>query len=147
MNPAMHMWNNNFQHKHIRQTLKEAYWRRGWSRHRLHNVPSTVVLLNVITDKVVIGFLWGFHVAVEHDEAMMCCIVTALVTLPGALLSIQVSANVGLYGSIGARTLERPSVCFTHLRDALEKPLQNQRKRENEVCYRREKKKTSPLCE
>ena len=66
-----------------------------------------------MTDKVVIGLLWGFHVAAEHDEAMMCCIVTALVTSPGALLSIQVSANVGLCGGIGARTLERQYASLT----------------------------------
>lgn len=63
-----------------------------------------------------------------HDEAMMCCFVTALVTLPGALLSIQVIANVGCYRGIGARTLECPSICFTHLRDMLKTPLEPEKK-------------------
>ena len=68
--------------------------------------------------------------AVEHDKAMMCRFVTALVTSPGALLSIQVSAGVGLCGGIGARTLECPSICFTHLRDVLKTPVGPEKKGE-----------------
>lgn len=82
--------------------------------------------------------------AVEHDKAMICYIVTASVTLPGALLSIQHSATVGLCGGIGVRTLECPSICLTYLRDVLKPPV-GAEKKENEVCYHREK--NSPLCE
>lgn len=68
--------------------------------------------------------------AVEHDRAMMCCFVTALVTSPGAPLTIRVSANVGRHGGIGARTVERPSICLTHLRDVLKTAVEPEKKGE-----------------
>lgn len=70
---------------------------------------------------------------------MMCYIVTALDTLPGALLSIQVHANEGLCGGIGERTLECPSICLTYLRDVLKTPRRTREKRRMK-CVIREKK-------
>lgn len=70
---------------------------------------------------------------------MMCYIVTALVTLPGALLSIQASATVMLHRGIGVRTLACPSICLTYLRDVLKPPVEPEWRKENEVCYHREK--------
>lgn len=77
--------------------------------------------------------------AVEHDKAMICYIVTASVTLPGALLSIQHSATVGLCGGIGVRTLECPSICLTYLRDVLKPPVGAEKKRRMK-CVITEKK-------
>lgn len=70
---------------------------------------------------------------------MICYIVTALVTLPGALLSIQDSATVGLCGGIGVRTLECPSICLTYLRDVLKPPVEAEKKGEWSVLSQREK--------
>lgn len=92
-----------------------------------------------------VWFPWGCYVDVEHDTAMMCYIVTALVTLPGVLLSIQASATVMLHRGIGVRTLPCPSICLTYLRDVLKPPVEPERRKENEVCYHREK--NGPLCE
>lgn len=74
--------------------------------------------------------LIDFALPPDDDKAMMSWILTAFVTLPGAPLSIQVNANVGRSGGTGARTLECPSMCFTHLRHV--------EARETEVCYRKE---------
>lgn len=82
--------------------------------------------------------------AVEHDKAMICYIVTALVTLPGALLSIQDSATVGLCGGIGVRTLECPSICLTYLRDVLKPPVEAEKKRRMKCVIT--ERKNSPLC-
>ena len=68
--------------------------------------------------------------AAEHDKAMMCCFLTALVTLPGALLSIQVSGNVGRRAGTGEGALECPSICPTHWRDVLKTPVGPEKKGE-----------------
>jgi len=83
-------------------SMNASSWRKDF--HRLHHVPLTFTLKNVITHKEVIEFLSEFHVAVEHES---CDVLDSdnIGHIAWCALSIQVCANMGRCRGTVARTL------------------------------------------